>query len=58
MQSLLPGEFNDVLQESPDRIFPYFHLTEMPVGLSGLFIAAIFAAAISTWICLLPRPQI
>ena len=47
-ESPLPGEFNDVLQESPDRIFPYFLITEMPVGLSGLFIAAIFAAAIST----------
>ena len=46
--SPLPGEFIDVLQESPDRIFPYFLITEMPVGLSGLFIAAIFAAAIST----------
>ncbi len=47
-ESPLPGEFVDVLQESPDRIFPYFLITEMPVGLSGLFIAAIFAAAIST----------
>ena len=46
--SPLSGEFIDVLQESPDRIFPYFLITEMPVGLSGLFIAAIFAAAIST----------
>jgi SSS family solute:Na+ symporter len=33
---------------SSDRVFPYFVITEMPVGLSGLFIAAIFAAAIST----------
>ena len=46
--SPLPGEFIDALKESPDRIFPYFLITEMPVGLSGLFIAAIFAAAIST----------
>ena len=36
------------LAEQPDVIFPHFILTEMPVGLSGLFIAAIFAAAIST----------
>ncbi|NOX49044.1 MAG: hypothetical protein GXP16_00705 [Gammaproteobacteria bacterium] len=36
------------LETSPDRIFPYFIMTEIPVGLSGLFIAAIFAAAIST----------
>lgn len=32
----------------PDRIFPHFIISELPVGLSGLFIAAIFAAAIST----------
>ena len=36
------------LVDSPDRIFPYFILTEVPMGLSGLLIAAIFAAAIST----------
>ena len=44
----LSKDFMVVLQESPDRIFPYFLISEMPVGLSGLFIAAIFAAAIST----------
>lgn len=33
---------------SPDRVFPTFIITELPPGLSGLFIAAIFAAAIST----------
>ena len=36
------------LVDSPDRIFPYFIVNELPVGVSGLFIAAIFAAAIST----------
>ena len=36
------------LVDGPDRIFPYFVLSEIPVGLSGLFVAAIFAAAIST----------
>ncbi|MEM7097375.1 MAG: hypothetical protein AAF541_03880 [Pseudomonadota bacterium] len=36
------------LVEQPDYIFPHFILNEIPVGLSGLFIAAIFAAAIST----------
>ena len=36
------------LATEPDRIFPYFIATELPVGISGLFIAAIFAAAIST----------
>jgi len=44
----LPGELAEQLRESPDRIFPYFIVTEIPLGLSGLFIAAIFAAAIST----------
>ena len=34
------------LTQSPDRIFPYFIVNV--VGISGLFIAAIFAAAIST----------
>ena len=41
-------ELADQLAESPDRIFPYFIVNELPVGVSGLFIAAIFAAAIST----------
>jgi Na+/proline symporter len=41
-------ELADQLTESPDRIFPYFIVNELPVGVSGLFIAAIFAAAIST----------
>jgi len=44
----LSKDFEIFLQESPDRIFPFFLISEMPVGLSGLFIAAIFAAAIST----------
>ncbi|MEM7077022.1 MAG: hypothetical protein AAF513_00210 [Pseudomonadota bacterium] len=44
----LPAEMSLEMRDAPDRIFPYFILTEIPVGLSGLFIAAIFAAAIST----------
>lgn len=44
----LPAEITAQLQDAPDRIFPYFIVSEIPVGLSGLFIAAIFAAAIST----------
>ena len=36
------------LATEPDRIFPHFIVTEMPAGLSGLLIASIFAAAIST----------
>ena len=44
----MPVELAQQLSESPDRIFPYFIVNELPVGISGLFIAAIFAAAIST----------
>ena len=44
----LPPEIATVLPQSPDRIFPYFVATEIPAGISGLFFAAIFAAAIST----------
>jgi len=47
-QHPLPGVITEQLADAPDRIFPYFIITEIPVGLSGLFIAAIFAAAIST----------
>ncbi len=32
----------------PDGIFPKFIVTEMPTGLSGLVVAALFAAAMST----------
>src|SRR6185295_5900945 len=31
-----------------DRIFPFFIVTQLPVGVVGLVIAAIFAAAMST----------
>jgi len=44
----LDPQIAEQLVDAPDRIFPYFILTEVPVGLSGLLIAAIFAAAIST----------
>lgn len=36
------------LETQPDRIFPHFIATELPNGISGIFIAAIFAAGIST----------
>ena len=32
----------------PDQVFPVFIIEEMPAGLSGLIIAALFAAAMST----------
>jgi SSS family transporter len=44
----LPQEFLASLEKQPDRIFPYFIATELPNGISGIFIAAIFAAGIST----------
>ena len=31
-----------------DRVFPYFIVTQMPTGLRGLLVAAVFAAAMST----------
>ena len=37
-----------VAGESTDRIFPEFVVREMPAGLAGLVIAAVFAAAMST----------
>lgn len=44
----LPADISSELVSEPDRIFPYFIVSELPVGVSGLFIAAIFAAGIST----------
>lgn len=44
----LPADIAAQLPGAPDRIFPYFIISEIPLGISGLFIAAIFAAAIST----------
>lgn len=34
--------------ENPDMVFPYFIVTALPIGLKGLLIAAVFAAAMST----------
>ena len=31
----------------PDQVFPHFMVTEMPVGVAGLFLAALFGAAMS-----------
>ena len=41
---VLPPEFAD----QPDRVFPYFVAKYMPPGLSGLILAGIFAAGMST----------
>src|SRR5271156_3239725 len=39
--------YGSVPQDSPDRIFPAFIVTEMPHGVAGLMVAAILAAAMS-----------
>jgi len=41
---LLPAE----VAAKPDSVFPYFIVNQLPVGLTGLVIAAVFAAAQST----------
>jgi len=41
---LLPAD----VAAKPDAVFPHFIVTQLPVGLTGLVIAAIFAAAQST----------
>lgn len=42
-----PQEFNPTFQ-SNDSIFPWYIASQMPAGISGLLIAGIFAAAMST----------
>ena len=44
MPALLPAE----IAAKPDYVFPYFIVSELPVGLRGLLIACIFAAGMST----------
>ncbi len=44
----LPPDVLEDLARQPDRIFPYFIVTQIPDGISAIFIAAIFAAGIST----------
>ncbi len=36
------------LAEAPDKVFPYFIVNALPVGVTGLLIAAVFAAGMST----------
>ncbi len=45
-----PGELPAELTEkaNADRVFPHFILTKMPVGITGLVLAALLAAAMST----------
>ncbi len=44
----LSGEGAAAVAANPDNIFPVFILTQVPVGLTGLIVAGIFAAAISS----------
>ena len=45
---LLTGEFAGALRDQSDHIFPYFIAHQLPVGLTGLIVAALFAAAMSS----------
>ena len=45
--TLLPVEYVN----KPDYVFPYFIVSELPIGIRGLLVAAIFAAAMSTISC-------
>ncbi|MBQ9294509.1 MAG: sodium/solute symporter [Bacteroidaceae bacterium] len=38
----------DITMQHADAIFPYFMMSQMPAGIAGLLIAAIFAATMST----------
>ena len=38
----------NISMQNQDSIFPHFMVTELPVGLAGLLIAAVFSAAMST----------
>ena len=42
-----PGQFNPTLNK-PDQILPWFIVVELPIGVSGLMIGAIFAASMSS----------
>ncbi len=44
----LSGEILPAHVDKPDKVFPYFLTTRIPVGLAGLFMAALFAAGMST----------
>ncbi|MFI3282378.1 MAG: hypothetical protein SNG10_02470, partial [Rikenellaceae bacterium] len=44
----LPADVAAAMTTEPDKVFPYFVMTQLPDGVSGLIIAAMFAAGIST----------
>jgi len=43
----LTGEHLPAAITRPDQVFPHFMATEMPMGVAGLFLAALFGAAMS-----------
>jgi solute:Na+ symporter, SSS family len=43
----LSGEHLPAVVTKPDQVFPHFMVTEMPAGVAGLFLAALFGAAMS-----------
>jgi solute:Na+ symporter, SSS family len=43
-----PPAASELLAREPDRVFPLYLVSHVPAGLSGLLIAAVFAAGIST----------
>ncbi len=43
-----PDKIAQFLADQPSRVFPFYVISQLPTGLSGLIIAAIFAAGIST----------
>ena len=45
----LPPQLHDAAGKIiPDEVFPYFLTTKIPVGLAGIFMAALFSAAMSS----------
>lgn len=44
----LSGEALPAYVNGPDKVFPHFLITKIPVGFAGLFMAALFAAGMSS----------
>ncbi len=43
----LSGQVLPALVTRPDQVFPYYMVTQMPVGVAGIFLAGLFGAAMS-----------
>ena len=43
----ITGEHLPAAVTKPDQVFPHFMVTQMPLGVAGLFLAALFGAAMS-----------